>query len=177
MSQARYAECSAALRSTQNSLPSGSARTAQPVPSGRRWSSISTAPRPSSRSTSSSRVRSVGCRSRCTRFFAVLPSGTRWNSIPPSAISAPDSRAHSGSPGLLSGSCRMPVASAQKVAMANGSAQSKSIHRTLEVMGPISHRDQANYAAGSPGRSGSPGPRRVTGRGSPPSTRRRRRAG
>ena len=43
---------SAALRSTQNSLPSGSARTTQPEPSGRRRSSTRVAPMPSSRSTS-----------------------------------------------------------------------------------------------------------------------------
>ncbi|TDC65749.1 hypothetical protein E1258_04660 [Micromonospora sp. KC207] len=49
---------SATLRSTQNSLPSGSASVTQPVPSGRRWSSKSFAPIPISRSTSSSRVRS-----------------------------------------------------------------------------------------------------------------------
>lgn len=51
---------SALLRSTQNSLPSGSFRTAQPVPSEFRKSAASVAPRTRSRSTSSSRVRSCG---------------------------------------------------------------------------------------------------------------------
>ncbi|GLZ33214.1 MFS transporter [Lentzea sp. NBRC 105346] len=43
---------SAALRSTQNSLPSGSSSVTQPVPSGLRWSSNTVAPREMSRSTS-----------------------------------------------------------------------------------------------------------------------------
>ncbi|PWR05734.1 hypothetical protein DKT68_25425 [Micromonospora acroterricola] len=93
---------SAALRSTQNSLPSGSASTTQPEPSGRIWSSTRVAPMPSSRSTSSSRVRSAGCRSRCSRFFTALPSGTAMNSTsgPPGGRSIA-----SVSPGKSSG-CR-----------------------------------------------------------------------
>ncbi|PWS46981.1 hypothetical protein DLE01_32585 [Streptomyces sp. FT05W] len=63
------------LRRTQNSLPSGSARTAQPEPSGFRRSSTRVAPRPVSRSTSGSREVS-GRRHRWTRFLTVLASGT-----------------------------------------------------------------------------------------------------
>lgn len=51
---------SAALRSTQNSLPSISASVTHPVPSARRWSATRLAPSASSRSTSSSRSRSCG---------------------------------------------------------------------------------------------------------------------
>lgn len=51
---------SAALRSTQNSLPSISASVTHPVPSARRWSATRVAPSASSRSTSSSRSRSCG---------------------------------------------------------------------------------------------------------------------
>lgn len=43
---------SAALRKMQNSLPSGSAMTTQPVPSGLRWSSATVAPSATTRSTS-----------------------------------------------------------------------------------------------------------------------------
>ncbi|RSM85988.1 hypothetical protein DMH04_15035 [Kibdelosporangium aridum] len=92
---------SAALRSTQNSLPSGSASTTQPVPSGRRKSSSSLAPSPCSRSTSSSRVVS-GCRQMCIRLRSgVLASGTCWKNMfmPP-----PRSIATSGSPGLSTSS-------------------------------------------------------------------------
>ncbi|MQA62818.1 MAG: hypothetical protein GEU86_15305 [Actinophytocola sp.] len=66
---------SSALRKTQNSLPSGSASTAQPVPSGRRRSSTTAAPAANSRSTSSSR-RISGRRHKCRRFFTVFVSGT-----------------------------------------------------------------------------------------------------
>ena len=48
----RYSPRSAALRSTQNSLPSGSASTTHPAPSGLRWSATQRAPRPSNQSTS-----------------------------------------------------------------------------------------------------------------------------
>ncbi|RZB15427.1 hypothetical protein StrepF001_32310 [Streptomyces sp. F001] len=80
-------------------MPSGSARTAQPVPSGLRRSSRSVAPRARMRSTSSSRVRSCGWMSRCTRFLTVLASGTAMKSRPAPSISA------YSSPGLSS-SCR-----------------------------------------------------------------------
>ncbi|POX44348.1 hypothetical protein C3489_36580 [Streptomyces sp. Ru71] len=91
-------------------MPSGSARTAHPVPSGLRRSSTRVAPRASSRSTSSSRVRSCGWRSRCTRFLSVFASDTVTNSSPAPSMST------SGSPGLSS-SCRgRPSTSDQKVA-------------------------------------------------------------
>ncbi len=66
---------SASLRRTQNSLPSGSASTTQPVPSGWRMSLTRVAPTSSSRDTSSSR-RVSGSRQTCTRFFTTLGSGT-----------------------------------------------------------------------------------------------------
>ncbi|HCT75653.1 MAG TPA: hypothetical protein DGG94_05665 [Micromonosporaceae bacterium] len=56
-------------------MPSGSAKTTQPVPSGLRRSSTMEPPRPSTRSTAMSR-RSSGVRQMCTRFFTVLGSGT-----------------------------------------------------------------------------------------------------
>jgi glutamine synthetase len=93
-----WATLSTSLRSTQNSLPSGSARTAQPRKvSGSRRSSTIVAPRARRRSTSSSRVRSVGTMSRWRRFFTVLPSGTRTNSSPVGLSGWTSS--HSGSPG------------------------------------------------------------------------------
>jgi hypothetical protein len=55
---------SAALRPMQNSFPSGSANTTQPVPSGRRMSASTTAPRPIARSICSSRLVEVGHRSK-----------------------------------------------------------------------------------------------------------------
>jgi hypothetical protein len=67
---------SEAERSRQNSLPSGSARVTQPSPSPVRWSPRTVAPAATARCTISSRVQSSGERSRWTRFFAVLPSGT-----------------------------------------------------------------------------------------------------
>ncbi|AVT37600.1 hypothetical protein C6W10_15255 [Plantactinospora sp. BB1] len=115
---------SAALRSTQNSLPSGSASTAQPVPSGRRWSATRVAPSPKSRSTSSSRVRSAGCRQMCSRFLPDLPSGTRWKKtcgLTPSG----DSRVISSSPGWSSGRRDRSSTWAQKLASRYVSAQSK----------------------------------------------------
>ncbi|PTU55133.1 hypothetical protein DBB34_15455 [Sphaerisporangium cinnabarinum] len=69
----------ASLRRMQNSLPSGSARTTQPPPSGVRRSATWVAPSASRRSTSSSRDPSVGRRSRWTRFFSCLSSGTSTN--------------------------------------------------------------------------------------------------
>ncbi|OPC77390.1 hypothetical protein B4N89_43535 [Embleya scabrispora] len=103
--QVSIAARSAALRSTQNSLPSGSARITQPDPSGFRWSAKSVAPRPSSRSTSSSRDVS-GRRHRWTRFLTVLASDT-WlkNNTGPSASCTSVSRA----PGLSSGCSGRPV--------------------------------------------------------------------
>ena len=62
---------------TQNSLPSGSASTAQgdaPCPTSARR-----APRPISRSTSASCEQPAGLTSRCRRFLAALPSGTATN--------------------------------------------------------------------------------------------------
>ncbi|RQX10500.1 hypothetical protein DLJ58_11210 [Micromonospora arida] len=94
---------SPALRSTQNSFPSGSARTAQPVPSARRRSATMVAPRPSTRSTSSSRVRSIGSRQTWSRFLVTLSSGTAWKNMFGVAPSG-GSRAASGSPGTSSGS-------------------------------------------------------------------------
>lgn len=89
---------SAALRSTQNSLPSTSAGVTHPAPSARRWSATRVAPSASSRSTSSPRLRSCGCRSRCTLFFPALASGTVTKSrVPPVAVTVA-----SGSPGRSS---------------------------------------------------------------------------
>ncbi|QGL50578.1 hypothetical protein GCE86_28275 [Micromonospora terminaliae] len=68
---------SASLRSTQNSLSSGSASTTQPLPSGSRRSATTVAPSARIRSTSRSRGTS-GSRQMCTRFFTVFGSGTRW---------------------------------------------------------------------------------------------------
>jgi len=59
---------SSALRSTQNSLPSGSSSTAHPEPSEARRSSCRDAPRLIRRSTSRSRGR-CGCRHRCSRVL------------------------------------------------------------------------------------------------------------
>ncbi|PVC71647.1 hypothetical protein DBP18_16275 [Streptomyces sp. CS081A] len=98
---------SARLRSTQNSLPSGSARVAQPVPSGFRRSSRRVAPSPISRSTSSSRVRSCGWRSRWTRFFAAFGSGTwmKRREAPGDSTSASSSPGSSSSETLESRTC------------------------------------------------------------------------
>ncbi|AZM53851.1 hypothetical protein DMA15_15755 [Streptomyces sp. WAC 01529] len=102
---------SASPHSTQNSLPSGSARTAQPRPVGLRWSSTSFAPSARMRSTSSSRVRSWGWRSTCSRFLTVFASGTvTKRRVMPSAVT----RA-SGSPGKSSSAIEPPRTSAQKV--------------------------------------------------------------
>ncbi len=60
----RVSASSSSLRRMQNSLPSGSASTIHPVPSGLRRSAICVAPSPSTRSISASRRRSVGRRSR-----------------------------------------------------------------------------------------------------------------
>ncbi|RSS29962.1 hypothetical protein EF906_35420 [Streptomyces sp. WAC08241] len=105
---------SARPRSTQNSFPSGSPRVAQPVPSGFRRSSSRVAPRPISRSTSSSRVRSCGWRSRWTRFFTAFGSGT-WMK----RSEAPgDSTSASSSPGLSSSESVESRTRAQKEARA-----------------------------------------------------------
>ncbi|TCC54608.1 hypothetical protein E0H73_38255 [Kribbella pittospori] len=64
---------SAALRSTQNSLPSGSCMTTKPVPSGSRWSLAMVAPMVRSHSTSASRGPS-GSRQRWTRFLTTFSS-------------------------------------------------------------------------------------------------------
>ncbi|RSS51992.1 hypothetical protein EF909_32285 [Streptomyces sp. WAC01280] len=103
---------SAALRSTQNSLPSGSARVAQPVPSAFRRSSSRVAPKASSRLISSSRVRSCGWRSRWTRFFPDFPSGT-WMKR---RLTPADSTTASGSPGKSSAPSSPSRAMAQKLA-------------------------------------------------------------
>ncbi len=55
---------SSSLRTMQNWLPDGSARTTQPVPSALRRSATCLAPRARTRCTSSSRLRSEGARSR-----------------------------------------------------------------------------------------------------------------
>ncbi|TXS57353.1 hypothetical protein EAO77_15695, partial [Streptomyces sp. t39] len=92
---------SAEPTSTQNSLPAGSARTAQPLPFGLRRSSTRRAPRAVRRSTSASRVPS-GWRSRWMRFFRVFASGTRMNR----SVGRPSgtARATSSSPGSSTGS-------------------------------------------------------------------------
>ncbi|KAB1930707.1 hypothetical protein F8271_27525 [Micromonospora sp. ALFpr18c] len=108
---------SPALRTTQNSLPSGSASTAQPVPSERRRSTTMLAPRPSTRSTSSSLVRSTGSRQMCSRFLVTLSSGTSWKNRFAVASSG-GSRAASGSPGKSSECRAYPSTSAQKPARA-----------------------------------------------------------
>ncbi|RAG83884.1 hypothetical protein DN069_19975 [Streptacidiphilus pinicola] len=74
-------------------MPSGSARTAQPVPSGLRRSETRVAPRARRRVTSSSRRRSWGWRSKWSRFLPDFTSGTVTKSSP-----APSMRAI-GSPG------------------------------------------------------------------------------
>ncbi|TIC84374.1 hypothetical protein E8D37_06290 [Nocardioides sp. GY 10127] len=66
---------SSSERSTHSSLPSGSARTTQPVPSGLRRSCSCRAPSARTRASSSSRVPSRGRRSR-------------WNRLRPGAGSA-----------------------------------------------------------------------------------------
>nr|PPQ60793.1 hypothetical protein C5F59_32050 [Streptomyces sp. QL37] len=108
--QKDFAARSDSPRSTQNSLPSGSARTAQPAPPDSRRSATRVAPRPSRRSTSSSRELS-GRRHRWIRFLTVFGSGT-WlkYSTGPSGSSTWVSR----SPGPLSGSGGHPVTSLQK---------------------------------------------------------------
>ncbi|QES05594.1 hypothetical protein DEJ44_08155 [Streptomyces venezuelae] len=105
---------SAALRSTQNSFPSGSARVAQPLPSGFRWSSNRVAPRPISRSTSSSRVRSSGLRSRWMRFLTDFASGTWMKRRPTPGAST----STSSSPGLSASEIVESSAFAQKPARA-----------------------------------------------------------
>ncbi|OUC97417.1 hypothetical protein CA984_11225 [Streptosporangium minutum] len=86
-------------------MPSGSARTAQPEPSGFRWSATKVAPRPSNRSTSSSREVS-GRRHRWIRFLVVFASGTwlKYSSGPSGSITRT-----SGSPGPSSGLRGLPV--------------------------------------------------------------------
>ncbi|TFV55238.1 hypothetical protein E4P41_17485 [Geodermatophilus sp. DF01-2] len=93
---------SASLRRMQNSLPSGSASTTHPDPSGRRRSATVRAPSPSSRWSSSSRVPWAGLRSRWRRFLTCLASGTAMNS----SRRAPSSETimHSSSPGSFGSS-------------------------------------------------------------------------
>ncbi|AYY13361.1 hypothetical protein EF847_12325 [Actinobacteria bacterium YIM 96077] len=114
---------SAALRSTQNSLPSGSARTAQPVPSSLRRSSTIVAPLRSSSATSCSRSW-CGRRHRWRRFFTVLGSGTEMNS---SSCASSSITPTSSSPGSLSGWIGRPSTCDQKVASRYGSAQSTAM--------------------------------------------------
>ncbi|RLP91729.1 hypothetical protein EAD98_23090 [Micromonospora sp. CV4] len=108
---------SPALRTTQNSFPSGSASTAQPVPSAFRRSATMVAPRPSTRSISSSRVRSTGSRQMCSRFLVTLSSGTAWKNRFGVASSGGSSAA-SGSPGTSSGCRAYPSTEDQKPARA-----------------------------------------------------------
>ncbi|RSN08577.1 hypothetical protein DMB42_21475 [Nonomuraea sp. WAC 01424] len=124
---------SEALRRTQNSLPSGSARIVQPVPSGSRRSATRVAPRCSRRSTSSSRVES-GRRHRCTRFFTAFGSGTLLKCrIGPSR----NITRVSSSPGPSSGWTGQPVTSLQKRASSYGSAQSIATFCSTETMDGI----------------------------------------
>jgi len=109
----------------QNSLPSGSARTAQPGPSAWRRSASSAAPRCSARSIWASRMEWVGHRSKWIRFLAVLPSGTRLNrrpGWPGHSVTRIESWA-AVSPGRI---CR-PRSSDQKEASVYGSNASKVI--------------------------------------------------
>ncbi len=86
---------------TQNSLPSRSASTAHPLSGPSRRSCTSVAPRARIRSTSSSRVLSVGRMHMCMRFLVFLGSGTRAKMI--SRSSGPTSQ-HSSSSGPISAS-------------------------------------------------------------------------
>ncbi|RLQ84230.1 hypothetical protein D9V28_08440 [Mycetocola zhadangensis] len=81
----------------QNSLPSGSASTTQPVPSGIRRSSIARAPSSNRRANSWSRVPSAGTRSRCNRFLTCFASGTSMNSN--LWVRSAEKIMHSSSPG------------------------------------------------------------------------------
>ncbi|TCC11245.1 hypothetical protein E0H45_08140 [Kribbella soli] len=105
---------SASLRSTQNSLPSRSFMVTQPRPSGTRWSSWIVPPSDRIRSTSWSRVRSVGPQSRCTRFFTDFPSGTAMNSIPGAGAGA--CTRTSSSPGSSPSATGQPVTLLQNCA-------------------------------------------------------------
>src|SRR6266542_193965 len=116
-------------RSMQNSLPSGSKSVTQPRPSGRRWSSYIFAPSASTRSTSSSRARSVGAQSKWIRFFTVLRSGTRMNSSPGTGDGA--STSTSSSPGRSTSDTGQPVTLLQNVARSYGSAQSTVMWRSI----------------------------------------------
>ncbi|RFU84748.1 hypothetical protein DY218_20805 [Streptomyces triticagri] len=94
-------------------MPSGSASTAQPVPSGLRRSSRKVAPSDSRRSTSSSRVVS-GRRHRCSRFLPAFASGTslKCSAGPPGSSST----SVSSSPGRSSASIGRPVTRLQNSA-------------------------------------------------------------
>ncbi|PLW72589.1 hypothetical protein GQS52_01575 [Streptomyces sp. SCUT-3] len=98
--------------STQNSLPSGSARTTQPQPSGLRRSATRVAPSSSSRWTSASREVS-GRRHRWSLFLTDLGSGTwlKYRAGPPGSMISVSSL-----PGPSSGSSGCPVTSAQNCA-------------------------------------------------------------
>ncbi|PZR99872.1 MAG: hypothetical protein DLM70_14575 [Chloroflexi bacterium] len=125
------ADNSEALRSTQNSLLSGSASTAQPDPSGRRRSLTSVAPSSASRSTSASRVQSAGRRQRCWRFFTTLCSGTDWKmSSPPCGSGIPTS----SSRGSLSGCTGRASTADQNAASLQGSSQSIVMLQIVEAI-------------------------------------------
>ncbi|THV40494.1 hypothetical protein FAB82_14575 [Glycomyces buryatensis] len=124
---------SASERSMQNSLPSGSARTTQPLPSSVRWSATRWAPMPMSRSTSSLRVVS-GPRSRWTRFLSCFDSGTLMKSRLTCPEGSTRRLSSSSGPFGYSGSSAKPVTCSQNFESAWESRASKVICRIRETM-------------------------------------------
>ncbi|HAY42484.1 MAG TPA: hypothetical protein DCY59_02565 [Micrococcaceae bacterium] len=111
----------------QNSLPSGSASTTHPVPSGLRRSSTSFAPKTSNRTNSSSRVPCAGFKSRCTRFLSCLALDTSMNSK--RCVPSAEKIRHSTSPARFgaSGSSWKSRTSPQNTDWANASMLSKVV--------------------------------------------------
>ncbi|PZS19738.1 MAG: hypothetical protein DLM57_03385 [Pseudonocardiales bacterium] len=125
---------SASLRRMQNSLPSGSASTTQPDPSGWRRSSTVRAPSRNSSASSSSREPCAGFRSRCSRFLTCLASGTSMNSS--RCVPSSEKIMHSSSPGSLgsSGSSANPRTLPQNTDSAWASRLSKDVCAMSAVM-------------------------------------------
>src|SRR6185437_9202012 len=121
--------------STQNSLPSGSAITVRSGPSSR-----TVAPSLASLATSSGTGPGAR-RSKCTRFLAILASGTRTNHMfgPPQPAASTKARS-----GADSSSTSVPSAAAQNRATRSASAQSQV---TVLIYDAI----WAGYAVGRPG--------------------------
>ncbi|KAD4059569.1 hypothetical protein GD627_00150 [Arthrobacter yangruifuii] len=116
----------------QNSLPSGSASTTQDT-SGPWPTSARTAPRASSRSTSSCCVLpSEARRSRCSRFLTVLSSGTGMMSI--SGPAPPSARTSEMTSASLVSRIRYPSAPVQNCASRAGSAASRAMDEMTLLM-------------------------------------------